>query len=149
MRKIIKKFVEYTSRHTFINFMESIELIVAKILSILIVIVIFAALFDLSIFIIQQIITSEQGSFRRNLFKIFGLSLNVLIALELLENVTGYLRKHVLHVELVIVTALIAIGRKIIILDLKVTEGIELIGLGIAILSLSISYFIIRSSNHK
>ncbi|MFN9558084.1 MAG: phosphate-starvation-inducible PsiE family protein, partial [Dolichospermum sp.] len=46
-------------------------------------------------------------------------------------------------------TSLIAIARKIIILDLKVTEGIEIIGLGIAILSLSISYLIIRSSNSR
>jgi uncharacterized membrane protein (DUF373 family) len=49
----------------------------------------------------------------------------------------------------VIVTSLIAIARKIIILDLKVTEGIEIIGLGIAILALSISYLIIRSSHSK
>jgi uncharacterized membrane protein (DUF373 family) len=32
---------------------------------------------------------------------------------------------------------------------LKVTEGLEIIGLGFAILALSISYFIIRSSNSK
>ncbi|MFO5474078.1 MAG: phosphate-starvation-inducible PsiE family protein, partial [Dolichospermum sp.] len=71
------------------------------------------------------------------------------ISLEILENITAYLKKHVLQVELVIVTSLIAIARKIIILDLKATGGIEIIGLGIAILSLSISYLIIRSSNSR
>ena len=92
---------------------------------------------------------SEKDHFSQTLFKIFGLFLNVLIALEILENITAYLKKHVLQVELVIVTSLIAIARKIIILDLKATEGIEIIGLGIAILSLSISYLIIRSSNSR
>jgi uncharacterized membrane protein (DUF373 family) len=112
-------------------------------------VVIFVTLVDLGKFIIVEIIYPQKGSFSYTLFQIFGLFLNVLIALEILENITGYLKKHVLQVELVIVTSLIAIARKIIILDLKVTEGIEIIGLGIAILALSISYLIIRSSHSK
>jgi uncharacterized membrane protein (DUF373 family) len=81
------------------------------------------------------------------LFTIFGLFLNVLIALEILENITAYLRKHVVQVELVIVTSLIAVARKIIILDLEKVTGLTIIGLAIAVLSLAISYWIIRSSN--
>jgi uncharacterized membrane protein (DUF373 family) len=81
------------------------------------------------------------------LFTIFGLFLNVLIALEILENITAYLRKHVVQVELVIVTSLIAVARKIIILDLEKVTGLTIIGLAVAVLSLAISYWIIRSSN--
>jgi uncharacterized membrane protein (DUF373 family) len=80
----------------------------------------------------------------RSLFTIFGLFLNVLIALEILENITAYLKKHVIQVELVIVTTLIAIARKIIILDLEKTQGLDLIALAATILALSISYWIIR-----
>jgi uncharacterized membrane protein (DUF373 family) len=149
MRRFIKNFLELTSDKSFIHLIEIIEVIVAKLLSLFMVIVIFATLADLAIFIFKEILSSEEGSFSQTLFKIFGLFLNVLIALEILENITGYLKKHVLQVELVIVTSLIAIARKIIILDLKVTEGIEIIGLGIAILALSISYWIIRSSHQK
>ena len=115
----------------------------------LMIVVIFATLFDLAIFVFKEIFFSDKGHFSKTLFNIFGLFLNVLIALEILENITAYLKKHVLQVELVIVTSLIAIARKIIILDLKATDGIEIIGLGIAILSLSISYLIIRSSNSR
>ncbi|EDX73198.1 hypothetical protein MC7420_4445, partial [Coleofasciculus chthonoplastes PCC 7420] len=82
-------------------------------------------------------------------FEIFGLFLNVLIALEILENITAYLRKHVVQVELVIVTSLIAVARKIIILNLDKTGGLEIIGLALAILSLSISYWIIRRTTAK
>lgn len=149
MKKLIKYFIAATSDESFRHIIESVEVVVSKLLSLLMLVVIFAALGDLAIFIFQEILSQSEGSFSQNLFKVFGLFLNVLIALEILENITGYLKKHVLQVELVIVTSLIAIARKIIILDLKVTEGIEIIGLGIAILSLSISYFIIRSSNSK
>ena len=149
MRKLIKRFLEVTSDKSFIHFIEIIEVIVSKLLSLLMVIVIFATLADLAIFIFWEILSPEKGRFSQTLFQTFGLFLNVLIALEILENITGYLKKHVLQVELVIATSLIAIARKIIILDLKVTEGIEIIGLGIAVLSLSISYWIIRSSHSQ
>ncbi len=81
------------------------------------------------------------------LFVIFGLFLNVLIALEILENITAYLKKHVIQVELVIVTSLIAVSRKIIILDLEKKTAADLIGLATAIFALSISYLIVRYTN--
>jgi uncharacterized membrane protein (DUF373 family) len=149
MRKLIKRVLGFTSDKSFIYLIEITEVIVSKLLALLMLIVIFACLADLAIFIFQEILSPEVSGFSQTLFKTFGLFLNVLIALEILENITGYLKKHVLQVELVIVTSLIAIARKIIILDLKVTEGLEIIGLGFAILALSISYFIIRSSNSK
>lgn len=83
--------------------------------------------------------------FGQTLLDIFGLFLSVLIALEILENITAYLKKHVVQVELVIVTSLTAVARKIIILDLKQVSGVSLIGLAIAILSLSVSYFIVKN----
>lgn len=48
---------------------------------------------------------------------------------ENLENITVYLRKNLLRVELVIVSSLIAVARKIIILDFKKTSGMDLLGL--------------------
>ncbi|MDB9459782.1 phosphate-starvation-inducible PsiE family protein [Dolichospermum circinale] len=149
MRKLIKDFIGLASDKNFIHIIEIVEVIVSKLLSLLMMIVIFATVFDLAIFVLKEIFFSEKDYLSQTLFKIFGLFLNVLIALEILENITAYLKKHVLQVELVIVTSLIAIARKIIILDLKATEGIDIIGLGIAILSLSISYLIIRSSNSR
>jgi len=64
---------------------------------------------------------------RQNLNRHFWPVLNVLIALEILEN-TAYLRKHVVQVELVIVTSIIAVARKIIILDFEKTSGTDLMG---------------------
>ena len=88
---------------------------------------------------------SPSGFFKSTLSEIFGLFLSVLIALEILENITAYLRKHVVQVELVIVTSLTAVARKIIILDLEKITGVSLIGLAVAILALSISYWIVRN----
>nr|WP_228025163.1 phosphate-starvation-inducible PsiE family protein [cf. Phormidesmis sp. LEGE 11477] len=126
---------------------------VSKLLSVAMVLVVMVIIFDLFIYLFAslgaEIRNTGSGDpkifFGRTLLDIFGLFLSVLIALEILENITAYLRKHVVQVELVIVTSLTAVARKIIILDLKEVSGVSLIGLAIAILALSISYFIVKS----
>ncbi|MGM3305631.1 phosphate-starvation-inducible PsiE family protein [Anabaena sp. WFMT] len=151
MKKLFKQIKSLTCDDNFMYLIENIVVVVSKILSILMMVVIFAAIGDLSFFLFKELFNVTYGNFNTILFKVFGLFLNVLIALEILENITAYIQKHVLHVELVIVTSLIAVARKIIILDLEKVSGIDIIGLGTAVLALSISYFIIRSSrpNHR
>ena len=61
-----------------------------------------------------------------------------------MENITGYLRRHVVQVELVVITSLIAIARKIIIFDSSEGASRDLIALSIAVLALAASYWLIR-----
>jgi len=149
MKKIFHIFRKRFADHNFMHLIENIEVFVSKILSLAMVIVIAVAVFDLGVYLGKELFNTDSGKFNEVLFKIFGLFLNILIALEILENITAYLRKHVVQVELVIVTSLIAIARKFIILDLNKVKGIDIIGLGIAILALSISYWIIRTTNKR
>ncbi|MBW4555178.1 MAG: phosphate-starvation-inducible PsiE family protein [Trichormus sp. ATA11-4-KO1] len=149
MRRLLRRMVEATNDQNFMHIIENIEVLVSKTLSILMVLVILVAIGELGIFLVKELFTVPYGQFNTTLFTIFGLFLNILIALEILENITAYLRKHVFQVELVIVTSLIAIARKIIILDLEKVTGFDIIGLGFAVLALSISYLIIRLSNSR
>ncbi|MEL6554442.1 MAG: phosphate-starvation-inducible PsiE family protein [Cyanobacteria bacterium J06621_11] len=123
---------------------------VSKLLAIAMVMVIVVVIFDLGVALTGKLLNGNANDFLGStLLDIFGLFLSVLIALEIMENITAYLRKHVVQVELVIVTSLTAVARKIIILDLKEVTGVDIIGLSIAILALSISYFIVRSVHSK
>jgi uncharacterized membrane protein (DUF373 family) len=149
MRKLIRRILALTRDENFMHVIETVEVIVSKILSILMVLVILVAILDLGVFITQEMLTTPYGHINSKLFQVFGLFLNILIALEILENITAYLRRHVFQVELVIVTSLIAVSRKIIILDLDKVRGLDIIGLGLAILALSLSYLIIRFSNSR
>ena len=131
----------------FLHFLEHVESFVSKALSIAMVIVLGVAIVDLFLFLPKEIFSEPRGFFTKTLFELFGLFLNILIALEVLENITAYLKRHVVQVELVIVTSLTAIARKIIIFDFDKAGGSELVGLGVAIFGLSISYWIIRRVN--
>lgn len=149
MRNLFKRIVRSTQDENFMHLIEHIEVLVSKVLSAFMVVVILVALGDLAVFLIKELFTTPYGQFNTTLFKIFGLFLNILIALEILENITAYLQKHVVQVELVIGTSLIAVARKIIILDLEKVSGIDIIGLGVAVFALSISYVMIRLSNSR
>lgn len=147
MKHLFRKIGRLAQDEKFIHLIEKFEVLVSKVLSLAMLVVIIVAIFDLVVYLINELFTSPYGKFNQTLFTIFGLFLNILIALEILENITAYLRKHVVQVELVIVTSLIAVSRKIIILDLGKVTGVDIIGLGVAVLALSISYWIIRNSN--
>lgn len=131
----------------FIDFLEDIEVIISKILSLAMVALIISATGHLLVFLFKELLFDPDLIFKNTLFEIFGLFLNLLIALELLENISAYLRKHVIQVELVIVTSLIAVARKIILFNLDKKSGIDLMGLALALFALSISYWIIRYTN--
>jgi uncharacterized membrane protein (DUF373 family) len=149
MWKKISKFIGSNEDPRFLDGLHWIEQLVAKILSIGMVVVILVAVFDLGIVLVKEIIQPPDGYLGRTLINLFGLFLNVLIALEILENITAYLRKNIVQVRLVVVTSIIAVSRKIIILDFEKTTGIDIIGLAIAIFSLSISYWIICSTREN
>ncbi len=143
--KTIKNLVLPEQDEVFLKFIESMEIIVSKVLTLSMIAVILFAVFDLVVFISEKLFFAPHPLFKESLFEIFGLFLNILIALELLENITAYLHKHVFSLELVIVTSLIAVARKIIIYDLDKKGGEALVGLALAIFALSISYWIISS----
>lgn len=148
-QKLTTTITQLFKDENFLKAIHTVENLVAKVLSIALIVVIGVALVDLIIFLFKDLMAEPVGFFNKTLIEIFGLFLNILIALELLENINAYLKKHVVQVELVIVTSLIAVARKIIIFDLSKATGIDLIALAIAILALAISYWLIRRLNAK
>lgn len=77
------------------------------------------------------------------LLEIFGFFLLVLIGVEMLETIKKYLEKGEIELKVIFIVALIAVGRKIIILDPKVYDGLTLIGIGVIILALVIGYGVV------
>jgi len=79
------------------------------------------------------------------LLEIFGLFMLIIIGIELLETIMKtYLSENVNHVEVVIAVAMIAIFRKVIILDVKDLSGLSLIGIAAIILALTLGYYLIK-----
>ncbi|WP_319470667.1 phosphate-starvation-inducible PsiE family protein [uncultured Pseudodesulfovibrio sp.] len=79
----------------------------------------------------------------------FGAFMAVLIAIEIFANIVIYLEYRMIHLKLVISTALMAAARKVIVLDFK--EGEYGIGyaLGAIIISLGISYWLVGQHDSR
>nr|WP_239027587.1 phosphate-starvation-inducible PsiE family protein [Geomonas nitrogeniifigens] len=79
------------------------------------------------------------------LLDIFGLFMLVLIGIELLDTIAKtYMAESVDHAQIVMAVAIIAIARKVIILDVKELSGLALLGIAAIILALSVGYFLIK-----
>ena len=80
-----------------------------------------------------------------DIFAVFAAFLAVLIAIEIFVNITLYLRDDVIHVKLVIATALMAIARKVIVLDLTTLEPMYLFAIGVIVLALGVTYWLVSA----
>ncbi|WP_352340050.1 phosphate-starvation-inducible PsiE family protein, partial [Psychrobacter sp. 16-MNA-CIBAN-0192] len=66
-----------------------------------------------------------------DILETFGAFMLVLIAVEIFINIRLYLGSNIIPVELVIATALMAVARKVIVLDLKLVSSEHIIGLAL------------------
>ena len=80
------------------------------------------------------------------LMNVLGVFLLVLIGVELLDTMMEYFRENAIHVEIVVLLAIIAISRKVILLDPATMNGIEMIGIGVVILGLAGAYYLIKKA---
>jgi uncharacterized membrane protein (DUF373 family) len=83
------------------------------------------------------------------LLGIFSMFLLILIGVELLETVKAYLRDSRLHVEIVLEVALIAIARKIVVLDLAKYDGLRVLALAALIIALTGALIVERRRAHQ
>lgn len=76
----------------------------------------------------------------------FGGFLLILIGIELLETIKVYLKQNIVHVEVVVLVAIIALARKIVIINVE-QLSLEMTG-GIAalIIALALAYYLIKKT---
>lgn len=148
-KKLNRRLAQASKDENFLSVAHWLENLAAKVLILALSLVILISLVDLIVLLAKDILSNPTGFFAKTLIEIFGLFLNILIALELLENITAYLKKHIVQVELVIVTSLIAVARKIIIFDFAKYNSFDLLSLGVAIFALSLSYLLIKWTTRR
>jgi uncharacterized membrane protein (DUF373 family) len=127
------------------NNLAKVERVIVLSLLVMMVSVVLLSTIELGWIIIKDIITPPVFLLDINeLLDVFGMFLLVLIGVELLETVKMYLTKKTVHVEVVFTVAMIAISRKVIILDIKEVPSLTLIGIGSIIVALSAGYYLLK-----
>jgi uncharacterized membrane protein (DUF373 family) len=128
---------------------KSFEKIIIRVLVALMALVLLLSTVELAWVIIKDIITPPILLLEIDeLLEIFGLFMLVLIGLELLDTIAKtYMGESTDHAQIVMAVAIIAIARKVIILDVKDLSGLALVGIAAIILALSIGYYLIKKKD--
>jgi uncharacterized membrane protein (DUF373 family) len=141
------------SRWLTLTFYQRFEQAVILVLTALIAVVIVFAVWNLAMKVLFSLILS--GSFDPTnpaVFQtVFGMIFTVIIALEFKRSlvVLAERAETVVQVRTVILIAMLAVVRKLIILDLTKTYAQELFGLAAAILALGAVYWLVREQDRR
>ena len=85
----------------------------------------------------------------QEMLSLLGIFLLILIGVELLGTMVEYLKKSTIHVEIVVLLAIIAIARKVILLEPGKVDGVEMIGVGIVIMGLAGAYYLLKKAGYS
>lgn len=132
----------------FFRFLHRIIRFAIRVLAVLMVAVILWGVGDVIYIIYGRLMTPPLMLLDINdIFYTFGAFMAVLIAVEIFINIRLYLGTNIFPVQLVVATALMAIARKVIVLDFEVLTPMYLIGIAATTLALGITYWLLRQSN--
>jgi uncharacterized membrane protein (DUF373 family) len=120
------------------------RVIVASLLGMMMLAVLVSTI-ELAVILVQELLKPPTMLLDvAEMLEVFGFFLMVVIGLELLETIKAYLEEDRVHAEVVFLVALVAVSRKVIILDYKEMSPGLLYGMSALIVALSLGYFLVR-----
>lgn len=136
------------NRDQLISYLNKSVVVCVKLLAVLMVVVIWMALFDVVIHMYEQIVTPPWLLFTVDtLISTLGDFLAVLIAIEIFLNILFYLSKDAINVSLVLSTALTAVARKVIVFDYKSVDPHIIYAIAAVIFALGITYWLVTKKS--
>lgn len=128
----------------FIRILKHMVHFLVRVLAVLMVGVIFLGVIDVAWTLHERAMKPPRFILTMNdILATFGAFIAVLIAIEILINILVYLRDDVIHVKLVMATALMAIARKVIILDYDTLSAEYIWATAAVVMAMSIGYWLV------
>ena len=129
------------------NTLHKIIRIAVRVLAVLMVFIIVWGILDVVWVLYQRLRTPPYFLLNINdILATFGAFIAVMIAIELFLNIVLYLREDIIHVRLVVATALMAIARKVIVFDFKTLSPQYIYATGAVVLALGVTYWLVSKS---
>jgi uncharacterized membrane protein (DUF373 family) len=135
-----------------LSFYEKFEHACILILTALIALIIALAIWNLVLKILISLLASTLDPTEYAVFQaLFGMIFTVIIALEFKRSLLVLAERvdSVVQVRAVLLIALLAVVRKLILLDLKTTDAVQLLALAAAILALGAAYWMVRDQDRR
>jgi uncharacterized membrane protein (DUF373 family) len=128
----------------------SFQRLIVWVIILLMVAVILSATLEIGWIILYDLITPPVMIVNVDqILDIFSLIFIVIIGIELLETIKMVLEESIMNVDVIILVGLTAVVRKILIIDIKETEPMFLVGLGVLIVALAATYYLVIVSGKQ
>jgi len=142
--------MKFISDDRFLDGIHSYERQLAKLLALLLALVVGFAAIELVLESGLKLAQLQTNWFDGSLINLLDRLLLIFIALEVLQNVTAYLRDQVVQIELVLLTALTAVARKVIVLPPGTESKPALMaGFGVIVVGLAAAYWLVRQARKQ
>jgi uncharacterized membrane protein (DUF373 family) len=133
----------------FLSIVHGYERLLAKLLALLLAVVIGFTVIELVVETSIKIARFETNWFEGGLIQLLDRLLMIFIALEVLQNVTAYLRDQVVQIELVLLTAMTAVARKVIVLPPGTESKPQLMaGFGVIVVGIAAAYWLVKRARN-
>ena len=127
------------------KFVNTFERLIVIVLLGLMMVTVFAATVELLFILVQELIRPPMMLLNlEEMLEVFGFFLMVLIGLELITVIKAFVSDDIVHAEIVFLVAIVAISRKVIIMDIKETSPETLYGMAAIIISLGVGYYLLQ-----
>ncbi len=129
---------------------EKFERVINVTLLLMLALVVVLATIDLGWIIVKDMLTPPVILLdSEELLELFGAFLLVMIGLELLNTIKIYITEKTVHVEVVLTVGIIAIARKVVVLEPEMLDGTTLLGIAAVIFALTVGYYFVRLAARK
>jgi len=126
----------------------NIQLAVYLLLMLLLTCLVLLMVYEYTLYIYELFTTTpKEGLEFDHILAAISSFLIILIGLELMDTIKSFIVTHKVNVNIFITLALIAVCRKLIVIDLVEADDMDLIGLGVIIIALAGGYYLFRKTD--
>jgi uncharacterized membrane protein (DUF373 family) len=130
--------------------LERFEEIISRALLLMMAAVVLLTTIELGWILVKDVLTPpvfllEIGE----ILELLGLFLLVLIGIELMHSVKIFIKRREIHLEAMLVVALVAVARKVIVLEPKELAPEAVLGLAAMALALTIGYYLVKRAGRE
>lgn len=138
-----------TSAYTGEKIVRKFEVVAVIAVGFLLLLAVAIAIFVIYVLFIHGVRTNlaaihTVGEMQSALQRLFAGVLLVLLGLELIETLKTYFAEHYVRIEVILIVAMIAVGRHIVQIDFEHMGGPALVGIAALMVALAASYFLVK-----
>lgn len=119
------------------------------VLAVMLLIVIIISVIELAELLVVNMF--EDTSFLRletmGILNFFEYFLLILIGIELLESIKSFIVDNTIHIDIILILAIIAVARKVIVVDYAQNDPYALIGTAALVFALCAGYFLVKKAD--